>query len=151
MHHISSDPLSFVPSLSKLTMKYQSCLLQDICAGNPPVGFNRAKELVMLKVRPCMTSSWFVCCCVMYPIMVFVFHKQADLNPHIARLMRPTWGPPGSCRPQVGPILAPWTLLSWSLCSYWCVSRNKWLSPMRRHQSSFSCNDYRCETSIFSV
>ena len=26
--------------------------------------------------------------------------------------MGPTWGPPGSCRPQMGPILAPWTLLS---------------------------------------
>ena len=23
--------------------------------------------------------------------------------------MWPTWGPPGSCRPQVGPMLAPWT------------------------------------------
>ena len=23
----------------------------------------------------------------------------------------PTWGPPGSCRPQMGPMLAPWTLL----------------------------------------
>ena len=30
----------------------------------------------------------------------------------IAKAMRPTWGPPGSCRPQMGPILAPWTLLS---------------------------------------
>ena len=26
--------------------------------------------------------------------------------------MWPTWGPPGSCRPQVGPTLAPSTLLS---------------------------------------
>ena len=26
--------------------------------------------------------------------------------------MRPTWGPPGSCWPQMGPMLAPWTLLS---------------------------------------
>ena len=26
--------------------------------------------------------------------------------------MQPTWGPPGSCRPQVGPTLAPSTLLS---------------------------------------
>ena len=25
--------------------------------------------------------------------------------------MGPTWGPPGSCRPQLGPMLAPWTLL----------------------------------------
>ena len=24
----------------------------------------------------------------------------------------PTWGPPGSCWPQMGPMLAPWTLLS---------------------------------------
>ena len=29
----------------------------------------------------------------------------------IARFMWPTWGPPGSCRPQMGPMLAPWTLL----------------------------------------
>ena len=26
-----------------------------------------------------------------------------------ARFMGPTWGPPGSCRPQMGPMLAPWT------------------------------------------
>ena len=30
----------------------------------------------------------------------------------IARFMGPTWGPYGSCRPQMGPMLAPWTLLS---------------------------------------
>ena len=30
----------------------------------------------------------------------------------IAMFMGPTWGPPGSCRPQMGPMLAPWTLLS---------------------------------------
>ena len=29
-----------------------------------------------------------------------------------AKFMWPTCGPPGSCRPQVGPTLAPWTLLS---------------------------------------
>ena len=28
--------------------------------------------------------------------------------------MGPTWDPSGSCRPQIGPILAPWTLLSGS-------------------------------------
>ena len=33
----------------------------------------------------------------------------------IAKFTWPTWDPPGSCRPHVGPILAPWTLLSgWS-------------------------------------
>ena len=30
----------------------------------------------------------------------------------IARFMGPTWGPSGSCRTQMGPMLAPWTLLS---------------------------------------
>ena len=33
----------------------------------------------------------------------------------IARFMGPTWGQPGSCRPQMGPMLAPWTLLSVNL------------------------------------
>ena len=32
----------------------------------------------------------------------------------------PTWGPPESCRPQVGPMWAPWTLLS-GWC-YWLGS-----------------------------
>ena len=30
----------------------------------------------------------------------------------IAKFMGPTWGPPGSRRPQMCPMLAPWTLLS---------------------------------------
>ena len=32
--------------------------------------------------------------------------------PQIATFMGPTWGPPGSCRPQMGPMVAPWILLS---------------------------------------
>ena len=34
----------------------------------------------------------------------------------IAKFMGPTWGPPRSSRPQVGPMLAPWTLLSGYIC-----------------------------------
>ena len=30
----------------------------------------------------------------------------------IAKFMGPTWGPPGSCPPQMDPMLVPWTLLS---------------------------------------
>ena len=29
-----------------------------------------------------------------------------------SKVRGPTWSPPGSCRPQMGPKLAPWTLLS---------------------------------------
>ena len=32
---------------------------------------------------------------------------QQRMTPRITMSMGPTWGPPGSCRPQVGPILAP--------------------------------------------
>ena len=34
----------------------------------------------------------------------------------IATFMGPTWGPSGADRTQVGPMLAPWTLLSGILC-----------------------------------
>ena len=30
----------------------------------------------------------------------------------ILRFMGPTWGPPGSCRSHMGPMSAPWTMLS---------------------------------------
>ena len=39
--------------------------------------------------------------------------------------MGPTLGPPGSCRPQIGPMLAPWILLS-GLC-FNC----NWIGPIR--------------------
>ena len=35
--------------------------------------------------------------------------------PQIAKFMGPTWDPPGSCRPQMGPMLASWTFLSETL------------------------------------
>ena len=35
----------------------------------------------------------------------------------IAKFMGPTWGPPGTCRPQMGPMWAPWTLLSGMILS----------------------------------
>ena len=41
------------------------------------------------------------------PVMTFL----------IARFMGPTWGPSGADRTQVGPMLAPWTLLSVLLLS----------------------------------
>ena len=34
------------------------------------------------------------------------------LTAQIEKFMGPIWGPPGSCRPKMGPMLAPWTLLS---------------------------------------
>ena len=42
----------------------------------------------------------------------FVWLILVYLSTQIAKFMGPTWGPSGSCRPQMGPMLAPWTLLS---------------------------------------
>ena len=58
----------------------------------------------------------------------------------ITKFMGPAWGPPGSCRPQMGPMLAPWTLLSglrislnleavnpWTTVSIWvCTQHCSW-------------------------
>ena len=45
------------------------------------------------------------------------YHRRKRIALHwmasqIARFIGPTWGPHGSCRPEMGPMLAPWTLLS---------------------------------------
>ena len=39
----------------------------------------------------------------------------------IARFMGPTWGPPGACRPQMGPMMAPWTFKLPGLRQHHCV------------------------------
>ena len=41
-----------------------------------------------------------------------------SLPSQITRFMRPTWGPAGADRTQVGPMLAPWTLLSGMLFDF---------------------------------
>ena len=70
----------------------------------------------------------------------------------IAKFMGPTWGPPGSCRPQMGPMLAPWTLLSGvsrgkslrsptqtllsAICGVVSIKWRGWHPPLVRHLSS---------------
>ena len=60
-------------------------------------------------------------CCdkaVFYQIMTTGVHMLSL----IARFMGPTWGPSGADRTQVGPILAPWTLLSGMILPLlWCA------------------------------
>ena len=52
----------------------------------------------------------------------------------ITKFMGPTWGPPGSCRPQMGPMLAPWTLLWWVIpgrraqtSGFYLLDKKSWL------------------------
>ena len=44
-----------------------------------------------------------------FRLLWFIFHWRST---QITKFMGPTRGPPWSCRPQMGPMLAPWTLLS---------------------------------------
>ena len=46
-----------------------------------------------------------------YTEVMAILHSETPL---IARFMGPTWGPSGADRTQMGPMLAPWTLLSGS-------------------------------------
>ena len=45
----------------------------------------------------------------------------------ITKFMGPTWGPSGSWWPQMGPMLAPWTLLSWKKTAHRAYSdKTEW-------------------------
>ena len=55
------------------------------------------------------------------PEVPLVFCDKGSL---IARFLGPTWGPSGTDRTQVGPMLAPWTLLagvSFGEFQAWCI------------------------------
>ena len=58
----------------------------------------------------------------------------------IAKFMGPTWGPPGSCRPQMGPMLAPWTLLSGVMNISSCIIRHstrwQWMAQLHKSHNS---------------
>ena len=68
---------------------------------------------VSIEASPCM-------CKCMETTWKQMFESTSDnhltihnsIPSQIAKFMGPTWGPPGSCRTQIGPVLAPWTLLS---------------------------------------
>ena len=49
-----------------------------------------------------------------------------------------TWGPPGSCRPQMGPMLAPWTLLSGNLNQWDLLAHINGLVQERRNSSALA-------------
>ena len=69
-----------------------------------------------------------------------ITYRVAGIVSHIAGFMGPTWSPPGSCRPQIGPILAPWSLLSgltWSIAN----------TEYRMHKDFNNPLQYTCDIS----
>ena len=61
--------------------------------------------------------------------LIQVGMSQCFLGPLtlITRFMGPIWGPSGADRTQMGPMLAPWTLLSGLLCLtfYWLLQKGQ--------------------------
>ena len=97
------------------------------------------------------TPPWLATSCI--PIeMVYLsfFPLYFQQNSQIAKFIGPTWGPPGSCQPQMGPMLAPWTLLSNLWCPLpWCrdctlssypISEFWFSKTMIRHRGAIVCN-----------
>ena len=69
---------------------------------------------------------------------VFVFSSKCDIFDVVVpdnKIHENNMGPPGSCRPQMGPMLVPWTLLSGVTLLYWiksyitpCYKENLWFT-----------------------
>ena len=51
-------------------------------------------------------------------------HLMISAATQRARFLGPTWGPSGSCLPQMGPMLAPWTSLSGYACCLLTMHHN---------------------------
>ena len=59
--------------------------------------------------------------------------KKVQLTTQIANFIGPTWVQPGSCRPQMGPMSAPWTLLSGNksaFCKQWLEAEQAIVTKM---------------------
>ena len=62
------------------------------------------------------------------PLIPCFWHNTPHACVHalIARVMWPTWGPPGDDRTQVGPMMVAWTLLCGCVQTSFCVGVHSW-------------------------
>ena len=83
-----------------------------------------------------MVSSWLMSLLV----WLLTAPTQMEYTP-IARFMGPIWGPSGADRTQVGPMLAPWTLLSGYLSHplQWCHNEHGGISNHQPHDCLLNC------------
>ena len=109
-----------------------------------PAHYNRCKYLSMLGLKLIHVSKRGPMCCHGAKFEItdgtwgchWTTHggtcngKFDVMIPQIAKFMGPTWGPPGPCRPQMGPMLAPWTSLSdtswFSMYQYYIKDCIRW-------------------------
>ena len=73
---------------------------------------------------PCLTFCNFA-----QSITVTLLCSSYKMFTQIAKFMGPTWGPPGSCWPQMGPMLAQWTLLSGYVIEMCLMDKQDFMKP----------------------
>ena len=90
-------------------------------------------KFILLKLLPHLPgTSELIFVRFKLPNAVGPYPCMYHIPTQIAMFMVPTWGPPGTCRPQIGPMLAPWTLLSglyYAHCPYMWIVANISTSP----------------------
>ena len=121
------------PELYQFKLRVPQCVPVNVCLSSNSLHwrekFDRAIFRAWLTVE--MSPCWF-------------HRNNANLNTattQIAKFMGPTWGPPGSYRPQMGLMLAPWTLLSVKAINFLYLEHRwpKMLKPELSHGSKFYC------------
>ena len=110
MHHIKMpyDRLNFTKrSYTWKGNLYIPTGLMQVCQPSRQTLCNKSSEILnkIHKFFKSFQNQWENVC-KMVSIMLGLKIIRSS------KFMGPTWGPPGSCRPQLGPVLAPWTLLS---------------------------------------
>ena len=80
-----------------------------------------------------------------------LMHPYNTVATQIARFIRPTWDPPGSCRSQVDPMMAEWSLLLGQL-GLWGVIvlphggwKCRWFYLFDLLVSRVPCNNWHCD------
>ena len=91
-----------------------TCLLEELDKRNQTMKYSwnawRCIRSEAIMDKSCFRDEGYLCLLLFNATSIFTLQR--------ARFMGPTWGPPGSCRPKVGSMLAPWTLLSRVTCLY---------------------------------
>ena len=95
---VPKGPINNIPALVQIMAWCRHWWLDYWCR-YASLGLNELTEFTM----------WYWCQSTQIYTCMSVLQWVPSL---IARFMRPTWGPSGADRSQVGPILAPWTSLS---------------------------------------
>ena len=103
---------------SNIVVKYQLLWYHGIITVNHSI--NRSSQYKYIRLYENTEGRSIIykmSCYIIDAVMIWALRYSLDPEiwrdtSQITKFMGPTWGPTGSCRPQMGPMLAPWTLLS---------------------------------------